>query len=149
MGTKKPARPATKKSAEARRPHRVTSRRSTAGTTSTTRAPSPWAAAARVGFVAEHLGSRELARLLRVSSSQPTRWRRGEETPGPGSARAIADLDYVLARLLQVWERTVALDWLTTANSFLGGARPLDVVLLRGAGEVVDAIDAEVAGAFA
>ena len=51
MATKKPARPAAKKSAEARRSHRVASRRTTAETTSTTRAPSPWAAGARVGFV--------------------------------------------------------------------------------------------------
>lgn len=109
----------------------------------------PWQAASRVGFIADHLGARELSRLLGVSSGQPTRWRQGKEAPGPESAQAIVDLDYVLARLFQVWEIPVALDWLTTGNSFLDGARPLDVVLKRGPHEVVDALDAEAAGSFA
>lgn len=108
-----------------------------------------WLAAERVGFVADHLGARELARLLGVSSGQPTRWRQGKETPGPENAQAIVDLDYVLARLFQVWPLPAALDWLTTANSFLDGARPIDVVVLRGAGDVADALDAEAAGSFA
>jgi uncharacterized protein (DUF2384 family) len=55
----------------------------------------------------------------------------------------------VLARLLLVWSGDVAFDWLTGSNPHLEGARPIDVLMIRGPSEVVAALDADDAGAYA
>ena len=103
----------------------------------------------RTEFVIAAVGSAaNLAKLLNVSRSQPTRWRNGEEIPSPGVARALIDLDHVMARALLLFPQPVALDWLNSANSFLDGARPIDVLQTRGSTEVIQALDAVMAGAF-
>ena len=105
----------------------------------------------RAKSAAEALGSRtRLADALGVSDSQPTRWIRGEDSPNAENARAIVDLEYVVARARLLWsdDETVNL-WLNGRNAFLGGARPIDVIMTRGVSPVVDALDQEMAGAFA
>lgn len=103
----------------------------------------------RTEFAIAAVGSAaNLAKLLNVSRSQPTRWRNGDEVPSPGAARALIDLDHVMARALMLFPQSVALDWLNSANSFLGGARPVDVLHTRGSTEVIQALDAVMAGAF-
>jgi len=100
--------------------------------------------------VAKALGGRaQLARLLSVSPSQPTRWIQGAERPSPPNARAILDLDYVIARTGLLWAPSVIQSWLTGRNAFLGGARPIDVIASEGSGPVIDALDQELSGAFA
>jgi uncharacterized protein (DUF2384 family) len=94
------------------------------------------------------LGNNRVADLLGVSKSQPSRWRSGEEGMSPESARRVTDLEYVLSRLGQVYPASVAETWLTSQNAHLG-ARPADVLTLRGAGPVIAAVDAEEEGAFA
>lgn len=109
-----------------------------------------WLPQERTAFVVEHLGGvRAVAALLGVSPSQPSRWRSGQETPGPGAARLLVDLDHVLATLLQVWVPEVATNWLQSPNAHLDGARPIDVLRVRGSAEVVAAARAEAAGAYA
>src|SRR3954463_6317678 len=108
--------------------------------------PTQWSADRRADFVVSVLGNRATAELLDVSPSQPSRWRRGAEVPGPGVAALLVDIDHVLGRLLLVWDRDVAYDWLTGATPPLEGARPIDVIATRGTAEVVDAIVAEAAG---
>ncbi|MBI4728169.1 MAG: DUF2384 domain-containing protein [Acidobacteria bacterium] len=83
-----------------------------------------------------------------MSRSQPSRWRAGREGLGPESHRRVLDLDYVVARLLQLYPREQDEIWLTSHNAHLG-ARPVDVLRLRGAESVVAAIDAEAEGAYA
>lgn len=83
-----------------------------------------------------------------MNRSQPSRWRAGKEGIGPESARKVLDLEYVLSRLVQLYAPDVADTWLRSFNAHLG-ARPIDVLKLRGARPVVAAIDAEAAGAFA
>ena len=105
----------------------------------------------RAKSAAEALGSRtRLADALGVSDSQPTRWIRGEDSPNAENARAIVDLEYVVARARLLWsdDETVNL-WLNGRNAFLGGARPIDVIMTRGVSPVVDALDQEMAGALA
>ena len=105
----------------------------------------------RAKSAAEALGSRtRLADALGVSDSQPTRWIRGEDSPNAENARAIVDLEYVVARARLLWsdDETVNL-WLNGRNAFLGGARPIDVIMTRGVSPVVDALDQEMAGTFA
>jgi len=100
--------------------------------------------------VAKALGGRaQLARMLSVASSQPTRWIQGAERPSPANARAILDLDYVIARAGLLWAPSVIQAWLTGRNAFLAGARPIDVIATEGSGPVIDALDQELAGAFA
>lgn len=95
------------------------------------------------------LGSNTVAALLGVSKSQPSRWRSRAEGIGPTNRRRIADLDHVMDRLLLELHPEQAGTWLTSGNAHLGGARPVDVLLLRGAGPVIDAIDALAEGAYA
>lgn len=94
------------------------------------------------------LGSNRVAELIDVSPSQPSRWHRGQEGIGPASQRRLIDLDYVMQRLLQLYPREQAEIWLVSDNAHLG-ARPADVLSMRGAAPVVLAIDAEAAGAYA
>lgn len=63
-------------------------------------------------------------------------------------SKSIADLDYVLARLLDIYPRDVANVWLESFNAHLG-ARPADVLELSGLARVIAAIDAEAEGAYA
>ena|SRR5437016_11272936 len=109
-----------------------------------------WAPDLRIAFLSGVLGGHtKVARLLEVSVSQPTRWEKGEETPSLQAAQRIIGLDAVVAQLLLVWDRSLVADWLSTANAHLGGARPVDVLRQRGPAEVIEAVRAEAAGAFA
>lgn len=105
----------------------------------------------RTASVAQALGSKsQLAALLNVAASQPTRWISGEEMPNAENARALIDLDHVVARARLLWSNDeVVKSWLTGHNAFLGGARPVDVITIEGTGPVIDALDQELAGGFA
>lgn len=103
----------------------------------------------RLEWLISVLGSNQVADLLAVSRSQPSRWRRGAEGLAARNQRAVLDLDYVIVRLHQLWVPEVAAIWLQSANAHLGGAIPLDVIRQRGAAAVIQAIDAEAEGAYA
>lgn len=94
------------------------------------------------------LGNNRVAKLLSVSVSQPSRWRSGKEGIGPENQRKLIDLDYVFGRLEQLFTARQAEIWLTSYNAHLG-ARPVDVLRIRGAAPVIEAVDAEAQGAFA
>lgn len=105
---------------------------------------------AKAANLVRHLGGpTTVARVLQVAKSQPGRWERGLETPSADSARHVLDLDYVLSRLEQVYGSDTAHVWLTSPNAFLGGAHPMDVLMLEGPSAVIEAIDATVAGSYA
>jgi len=103
--------------------------------------------AARLAQLIRDLGNNRVASLLDVSVSQPSRWKTGEERISAENQRRLLDLDYVMARLLQLYPREQAEIWLTSHNAHLG-SRPVDVLRLRGAAAVVAAIDAEAEGAY-
>jgi hypothetical protein len=106
-----------------------------------------WHLGERLDRLVATLGSNRVAELLDVNPSQPSRWRRGVERMSPASQRRLLDLDYVLARVLQLFPREQAEIWLTSHNAHLG-ARPVDVLRLQGAGPVIAAADAEAEGAY-
>lgn len=102
----------------------------------------------RVARVVGVLGSNLTADLLGVSKSQPSRWRSGKERVSAESMQRLVELDYIVSRLLQLWAPGVIRLWMTGHHPHLG-ARPIDVLRLRGMRPVIDALDAEEAGAFA
>lgn len=94
-------------------------------------------------------GPTATARLIGVATSQPSRWARGQEAPSARSRKHVLDLDYVLSRLDDLYEPSVAARWLESPNSFLDGARPMDVLLHEGPAPVIEAVDATIAGSYA
>lgn len=102
----------------------------------------------RLGRLIDTFGNNRVAQLLGVSPSQPSRWRKGDERISADRQRALLDLDYVMARLLQLFPREQAEIWMESHNAHLG-ARPVDVLRLSGAAAVVRAIDAEAQDAYA
>jgi uncharacterized protein (DUF2384 family) len=112
--------------------------------------PPAWRPEERTEFLIDSVGGvTALARALGVSASQPSRWRTGEDVPSPEVASRLLDLEHVIALAMQAWDPAVVMDWLTTANGFLGGAQPVEVLRQRGSAEVIDALKATLSGAFA
>lgn len=105
--------------------------------------------AERVRYLAEEFGGTQLAAIVGVNKSQPSRWIKGDERPGPGAAPLLIDLEHVLARARLVWGETAARTWLESTNSYLDGARPIDVLQLSGPSRLLDALDAEAWGGAA
>jgi uncharacterized protein (DUF2384 family) len=99
--------------------------------------------------MADIFGGTRLAELVGVHRSQPSRWIKGTERPGPAAAPILIDLEHVVARARLVWGETAAATWLESANSYLDGARPLDVLRLSGPSSVLEALDAETWGGAA
>jgi len=91
----------------------------------------------------------QLAKLIGVSPSQTSRWASGEERPGPAAAPALIDLEHIYSRARLVWGGESARIWMESANVFLGGARPLDVLLTEGPARVLQTLDAEMWGGAA
>lgn len=108
-----------------------------------------WQPEVRAAQVVRVLGNRRAAALLGVAESQPSRWRRAVEVPSSQVAPLLVDLDHIIARLQLVWDEDVIGDWLDSANAFLDGARPIDVLRVQGSTPVLEAIEAEAAGAYA
>jgi hypothetical protein len=64
-------------------------------------------------------------------------------------ARTIGDMARVINAASSVWDAQIVPTWLRSRNGHLNGARPIDVLYLRGGAEVLDALFAEASGAFA
>ncbi len=95
------------------------------------------------------LGSQaEVARLLGVSRSRVSRWLRNED-PDPANQRMVHSIEYVVGRLLTIYERDTALKWLRGTNAHLGGRRPVDLLAAGRVVEIIGALEAEETGAYA
>ncbi|SPF47785.1 hypothetical protein SBA4_3770011 [Candidatus Sulfopaludibacter sp. SbA4] len=97
----------------------------------------------------EALGTNAAARLLGADRAQMSRWNAGTESIGSEMGRRIVDLHDVLTRILRVYGREAAAMWLVGSEPLLGGARPIDVLVLEGAAPVIRAIDGIAEGAYA
>jgi len=97
----------------------------------------------------EALGTNAAARLLGADRAQMSRWNAGTESIGSDMGRRIVDLHDVLTRILRVYGREAAAMWLVGSEPLLGGARPIDVLVLEGAAPVIRAIDGIAEGAYA
>jgi uncharacterized protein (DUF2384 family) len=87
------------------------------------------------------LGTNATARLLGADRAQVSRWSAETESIGSEMGRRIVDLHDVLTRILRVYPRAAAAMWLVGSEPLLGGARPIDVLVLEGAAPVIRAID--------
>lgn len=91
-----------------------------------------------------------VAEMLGVDDSTVSRWLKQERNIGQSSMRGrILELHDVVSRVHQVFNPTLAARWLTGREPFLGNARPIDVLAIRGAAPVIDSLDAISAGGFA
>lgn len=89
----------------------------------------------------------KLADLLGVSRSQVTRWLRGAGID-PLNAERVDLLELVWSNLLRIYEREAALAWLFGINPLLGDRRPIDLIRLGRAEELMKAIRAERSDSF-
>jgi hypothetical protein len=94
-------------------------------------------------------GVGKLAKALKVSPLQLSRWGSGQERPDGDVTAKLLELDYVLALALQAWHPTMVTEWMTSSNGFLEGAQPMTVLMQGGSAEVVGALNATLSGAYA
>lgn len=96
------------------------------------------------------IGNAEVARVLGVATSQPSRWRSGKERIGFENLTRLLELDLVVSRLLLLFGDAEGIgSWLDGQNPFLNFARPRDVVRTRGPLALLPAIEGEEQGAYA
>lgn len=105
--------------------------------------------AARVTHITQVMTQTDLAELVGVSRSSVSRWRDGSDTPSEPHGALLLDLDYILGQYAQHYPAVRFREWFTSANAFLNGTRPHDVLLVEGPTRVIEALHAEVAGSFA
>ena len=109
----------------------------------------PVATAQKVQALSRDFGSqRRLAQALGVSPAQVSRWIRGQGID-PVNAQRVDVLELVMASLLRLYEPAASERWLFGVNPHLGDRRPIDLVRGGRAQELLSAIAAERAGAFA
>lgn len=89
-----------------------------------------------------------VARLLDVNQSMVTRWTRGAPI-SPEMTERILNLHAVLGRAFQVLRERDVMLWLQGSEPFFDGARPIDVLALRGAAPLLSALNGIDAGAYA
>ena len=106
-------------------------------------------ATSRLKRVIEALSVNATARLLGADRAQVSPWSSGQESLGREMGRRIVDLDRVLTHILRVFNRDAAAMWLVGSEPLLGGARPIDVLVIEGASPVIRAIDGIAAGDYA
>ncbi len=89
----------------------------------------------------------QLADMLGVSRSQVTRWLRGAGID-PLNAEKVDLLELVWSNLLRIYDKEAALAWLFGINPLLGDRRPIDLIRLGRAEELMKAIRAERSDTF-
>ena len=97
---------------------------------------------------ADFRSAAQLADLLGVSRSQVTRWLQGAGID-PLNAEKVDLLELVWSNVLRMYERDAALAWLFGVNPLLGDRRPIDLIRLGRAEELMRAIRAERSDSFA
>ena len=109
----------------------------------------PVRTADKVQALSHDFGSqRRLAELLGVSPAQITRWLRGQGIDELNAER-VDLLELVMSNLLRLYPPEAAASWLVGLNPSLQDRRPIDLIRLGRARELLDAIANERAGGFA
>lgn len=109
----------------------------------------PVSAAAKVEALSVDFGSqRRLADALGVSPAQVSRWTRGQGID-PENAERLDLLEVAMSFLLRLYEPETAERWLFGANPLLRNRRPIDLIRLGRAAELLAALRQERAGSYA
>ncbi len=87
-------------------------------------------------------GTRRVAKLLDVGSGTVTNWKSRRHAISAEYVKRIIELHDVMVRALQVYQPRTAMDWLVGKEPFLDHARPIDVIVTRGAAPLIMALDA-------
>ena len=99
--------------------------------------------ATRIELLIGALGTAtKVAECMGVTRPLLSQWRAGAAMPSPAQLKLLVDLDHVMARASLIYAPTIAREWLGGHDSYLEGARPIDVLHLRGVQKVLDALDA-------
>ncbi|MDQ6929433.1 MAG: hypothetical protein M3126_02035 [Candidatus Eremiobacteraeota bacterium] len=93
-------------------------------------------------------GGNIVARMLDVNPSMITRWKSGGTISAEMTSRII-DLHDVFNRAFQIMRPRNAVLWLFGQEPLLNGARPIDVLAVRGVAPVIEALMGIEAGAYA
>lgn len=101
-----------------------------------------------LGRLVKAFGPRPLARLLDVRPGSVANWTSGHRQISDEMARRIIDLHDILTRALQVFAPATAARWLVGSEPFLDNKRPIDILVLRGAAPLIEALDNIDAGAY-
>jgi len=72
-----------------------------------------------------------------------------DEEPDPKNRRKLEGVEFVLGRLLDLYDADTAGKWLRGFNAHLGDRRPIDLLAAGRVAGVLQAIEAEEAGAYA
>lgn len=89
-----------------------------------------------------------LADMLGVSRSQVTRWLKGAGID-PLNAEKVELLELVWSNVLRLYDRDAALEWLFGVNPLLGDRRPIDLIRMGRAEELMRAVRAERSDTYA
>ena len=109
----------------------------------------PVTSQARLGALVQDFGTQSrVAQVLQVDRSRVSRWLRGEEPDEANRAR-LEGFEFVLARLSERFPRQTALRWLEGVNPHLNDRRPVDLLRSGRIAEVLEAVEAELAEAYA
>jgi uncharacterized protein (DUF2384 family) len=94
-------------------------------------------------------GVRPTSKLLGVDGSTVSNWRSNHRRMSSEMRGRVVDLHDVLNRALLVFPADIAVLWLFGSEPFLDGKRPIDVLTIRGAAPLIDALRNIEAGAYA
>jgi len=109
----------------------------------------PVAVRQKVRAVSRDLGGQaRLARLLGVSPSRISRWLKSED-PDPANRLKVEGVEFLMSRLLALYERETAIKWLEGFNPHLGDRRPIDLLAAGRTAEVLGALQSAETGSFA
>jgi transcriptional regulator with XRE-family HTH domain len=98
--------------------------------------------ATRINLLIDALGTAtRVAECLGVTRPMLSKWHTGTVMPTPAQAKLLVDLDHVVARGSLVYPPEIVHEWLFGHDSYLEGARPIDVLHLRGNADVLAALD--------
>jgi len=92
-------------------------------------------------------GQARVARLLGVSPSRVSRWLKTEQ-PDAANIRKVEEVEFVISRLLGIYEKETALKFLEGFNSHLGNRRPIDLITQGRTLEILKAIEALETGSY-
>jgi uncharacterized protein (DUF2384 family) len=71
------------------------------------------------------------------------------QEPDAENRRKVEGVEFILTRLLDLWDRDTALKWLQGMNAHLGDRRPIDLLAAGRVTEVLRAVEAAETGAYA